>query len=53
MFGKNDVFSTPKPERLLKRILEIATNPNDLIRIGKSWKMILAWIACGYLTWAK
>ena len=24
-------FSTPKPERLLSRIIEIATNPNDLV----------------------
>lgn len=24
-------FTTPKPEKLLKRILEIATNPNDLV----------------------
>jgi adenine-specific DNA-methyltransferase len=31
LFGKNDSFSTPKPERLLERILHIATNPNDLI----------------------
>lgn len=27
----NDVFSTPKPERLIQRILQIATNPHDLI----------------------
>jgi adenine-specific DNA-methyltransferase len=27
----NDVFATPKPERLLQRIFQIATNPNDLI----------------------
>ena len=26
-----DVFSTPKPERLLAKILEIATNPGDLV----------------------
>ena len=26
-----DLFATPKPERLLQRILHIATNPNDLI----------------------
>ncbi|MCQ8104718.1 site-specific DNA-methyltransferase [Methylomonas sp. SURF-2] len=26
-----DVFGTPKPERLIERILQIATNPNDLI----------------------
>ena len=30
-FNEVDVFSTPKPEKLLKRILELATNPNDLI----------------------
>jgi len=26
-----DVFGTPKPERLIERILQIATNPSDLI----------------------
>jgi adenine-specific DNA-methyltransferase len=31
LFGKTDAFGTPKPERLLKRVLEIASNPNDLI----------------------
>ena len=31
LFGADDAFSTPKPERLLKRVLEIATNPGDLI----------------------
>ncbi len=30
-FSSSEVFSTPKPERLLKRILAIATNPNDLV----------------------
>lgn len=30
LFGA-DVFGTPKPERLIKRILEIATNPGDLV----------------------
>jgi len=29
--GEDDFFSTPKPERLIKRILEIATNENDLV----------------------
>ena len=24
-------FSTPKPERMLKRVLDLATNPNDLV----------------------
>ena len=27
----NEPFATPKPERLLRRIFEVATNPNDLI----------------------
>ncbi|TDA45926.1 site-specific DNA-methyltransferase [Burkholderia pyrrocinia] len=31
LFGKTDAFDTPKPERLIKRILEIATNPGDLV----------------------
>lgn len=26
-----DIFATPKPERLLRRILHIATNPGDLV----------------------
>ena len=26
-----DIFATPKPERLLKRILDIATQPDDLV----------------------
>lgn len=30
-FNKHDVFDTPKPERLLQRIIHIATNPNDLV----------------------
>ncbi len=28
---KNSTFSTPKPERLLQRIIHIATNPGDLV----------------------
>ena len=31
LFGKSDVFATPKPERLIQRILHIATNPGDLV----------------------
>ena len=31
IFGEKAAFETPKPEGLLKRIVEIATNPNDLI----------------------
>lgn len=31
LFGAKDVFDTPKPERLVKRVLEIATKPGDLV----------------------
>lgn len=31
LFGKTDAFDTPKPERLIHRILTIATNPGDLV----------------------
>ncbi|MCY4211787.1 MAG: site-specific DNA-methyltransferase [Gammaproteobacteria bacterium] len=31
LFGKSEVFDTPKPERLIQRILHIATNPGDLV----------------------
>lgn len=31
LFGKVDAFATPKPERLIQRILHIATNPGDLV----------------------
>jgi len=31
IFGSDHVFDTPKPERLIKRVLEIATNPGDLV----------------------
>lgn len=31
MFNPDDPFSTSKPERLIQRILEIATQPNDLV----------------------
>ena len=30
-FNSQNVFDTPKPERLLKRVLEIATTPGDLV----------------------
>jgi adenine-specific DNA-methyltransferase len=54
LFAGN-LFDTPKPERLIHRILEIATNPNDLIldsfagsgttgavahKMGRRWIMI-------------
>ena len=31
IFGKNNVFDTPKPEKLIERVLTIATNPGDLV----------------------
>lgn len=31
LFGAEDVFETPKPERLIKRILELCTDPGDLV----------------------
>lgn len=55
LFGKLSAFPTPKPERLLKRIIEIATNPGDIIldsfagsgttgavahKLGRRWLMI-------------
>jgi len=55
LLGKDDVFLTPKPERLIQRVLEIATNPNDLIldsfagsgttgavahKMGRRWIMV-------------
>lgn len=55
LYGPRDVFDTPKPERLLKRILEIATNEGDLVldsfagsgttgavahKMGRSWIMV-------------
>ena len=30
-FNKDTPFSTPKPERLLQRVLQIATNPHDIV----------------------
>ena len=55
LYGARDVFDTPKPERLLKRILEIATNDGDLVldsfagsgttgavahKMGRRWIMV-------------
>jgi len=31
IFGNGDDFATPKPERLVQRILHIASNPGDLV----------------------
>ncbi|KPN77914.1 MULTISPECIES: site-specific DNA-methyltransferase [Gammaproteobacteria] len=55
LFGRKDVFDTPKPERLIQRILTIATNPGDLVldsfagsgttgavaqKMGRRWIMV-------------
>jgi adenine-specific DNA-methyltransferase len=54
-FNATNVFDTPKPERLLKRVFEIATNPGDLVldsfggsgttgavahKMGRRWIMV-------------
>lgn len=54
-FNREDLFSTPKPERLLQRILQISTSPGDLIldsfagsgttgavahKLGRRWIMV-------------
>lgn len=31
MFGSESIFATPKPEALIERVLNIATNPGDLV----------------------
>ena len=55
VFNSSNVFETPKPERLLKRVLEIATRPADLVldsfagsgttgavahKMGRRWIMV-------------
>lgn len=55
LFPDQVAFGTPKPERLLKRIIEIATKPNDLVfdsfagsgttgavahKLGRRWIMV-------------
>jgi len=55
LFGKIDAFDTPKPERLIQRILQIATNAGDLVldsfagsgttgavahKMGRRWIMV-------------
>ena len=55
IFGRDDMFATPKPERLVQRILHIATNPGDLVldsfagsgttgavahKMGRRWIMV-------------
>ena len=55
IFGRDAIFSTPKPERLLERIIHIGTNPGDLVldsfagsgttgavahKMGRRWIMV-------------
>jgi len=55
MWNRDDSFSTPKPEKLLKRVLELATAPGDLVldsfagsgttgavahKMGRRWIMV-------------
>jgi adenine-specific DNA-methyltransferase len=55
LFGKAEAFITPKPERLIQRIIHIATNPGDLVldsfagsgttgavahKMGRRWIMV-------------
>lgn len=54
-FNSTDAFSTPKPERLIQRIIHVATNPGDLVldsfagsgttgavahKMGRRWIMV-------------
>ncbi|MFZ2493212.1 MAG: site-specific DNA-methyltransferase [Thermoanaerobaculia bacterium] len=55
IFGRDDIFSTPKPERLLQRIIHIASDPGDIVldsfagsgttgavahKMGRRWIMV-------------
>lgn len=55
LFSKVDAFLTPKPERLIRRIIDIASNPGDLVlnsfagsgttgavahKMGRRWIMV-------------
>lgn len=55
LFGRENAFDTPKPERLLQRIISIATSPGDLVldsfagsgttgavahKMGRRWIMV-------------
>jgi DNA restriction-modification system, DNA methylase len=55
LFPDGTTFSTPKPERLLERIIHIATNPNDIIldvfagsgtTAAVAQKMGRRWVTC-------
>lgn len=54
-FNSKDIFDTPKPERLLQRVIHLATNPGDLVldsfagsgttgavahKMGRRWIMV-------------
>lgn len=54
-FNSDEIFSTPKPEKLIKRVIELATNPGDLVldsfagsgttgavahKMGRRWIMV-------------
>lgn len=54
-FNSENIFDTPKPERLIKRVIELATNPGDLVldsfagsgttgavahKMGRRWIMV-------------
>ena len=51
-----EVFGTPKPERLMQRILHIATNPGDLVLdsfLGSGTTAAVEWgVAISVLKWA-
>ena len=55
IFGENDVFATPKPEDMIQRVLDMSTNPGDLVldsfagsgttsavahKMGRRWIMV-------------
>lgn len=58
MFPNQEPFSTPKPERLLERIIHIATNPGDIVldcfagsgtTAAVAQKMGRRWVTCELL----
>ena len=55
LFGRSSIFATPKPERLLKRILTIGSQPNDIVLdcfVGSGTTAAVAarWAAAGSLS---
>lgn len=58
LFPGKDPFSTPKPERLLQRIIHLATNPGDMVldcfagsgtTAAVAQKMGRRWVTCELL----